>query len=210
MFLKFGSEENIQDLYKHGTIYMNSREFFRRIEDKDLRGDSYEGVHKIKNYGKGSFHIPGINHTVNYQNLHLPQSFDEVWGNIYSLYCLDPRTVPEMFDFKMDERVSKFGSHCLLIKKPNEFISLVKTNARLMHYELFMDFVKYFDKHEFNGELTVFDKPKEFEYQKEFRFYIKRKRIDPLIFKIGSLEDISEIFQTEAILDLKLTPNSEG
>lgn len=71
---------------------MNSREFFRRIEDKELRGDSYEGVNEIKNYGPGSFFIPSINHTVNYQAIHLPIAFKEVWGNIYCLFCLSPQT----------------------------------------------------------------------------------------------------------------------
>ena len=47
MFLKFGNEKNLMDLYKNGTIYMNSIQYFRKIEDDELRGASYEGVSEI-------------------------------------------------------------------------------------------------------------------------------------------------------------------
>ena len=39
LFLKLGSEENILDLFENGTIYMNTIEYFRKVEDEELRGD---------------------------------------------------------------------------------------------------------------------------------------------------------------------------
>ena len=210
MFIKFGSEENIIDLYENGTIFMNSREFFRRIEDKELRGDSYEGVNEIRNYGPGSFFIPSINHTVNYQAIHLPIAFSEVWGNIYCLYCLSPQTTPEMLDFKMDNRVKNFGSYCLMIKDPEKFMSLMEDKFRFLNHKFYMDFVEYYDKNFFNGTLSVFDKPNEFKYQKEFRCYIERDGIDPVIFHLGSLKNFSEIFTTEQIISIELTPSPQG
>lgn len=210
MFIKFGTKENITDLYENGTVYMNSREFFRRIEDKELRGDSYEGVKEIRNYGKGSFYIPSIKHTVHYQNIHLPLSFEEVWGNIYSLFCLSPESIPEKFDFKMDERVLNFGSHCLIIKDPNRFISLLENKLRFLNHNLYMDYVKYYDKNTFNGRITVFEKPKEFLYQREFRFYVERDAIDPIVFKLGSLKEFSTIYTSEKIMSLEIAPLSKS
>jgi hypothetical protein len=42
LFLKLGSEKNILDLFENGTIYMNTIEYFRKVEDEELRGDKYE------------------------------------------------------------------------------------------------------------------------------------------------------------------------
>lgn len=207
MFIKFGSLDNIQDLYENGTVYMNSREYFRRIEDKELRGDSYEGVREIRNYGPGSFYLPSLGQTIKYKNIHLPISFKEVWGNIYCLFCLDPITTPEGFNFKMDPRVKEFGTHCLLIKDPNKFISLMEDKFRFLNQIFHINFVNYFDKASFNGVPSVFDKPNEFKYQKEYRFYLERDGIDPISFHLGSLKDFCEIFTTEQIMMLELTPN---
>lgn len=210
MFLKFGSEENIIDLYENGTIFMNSREYFRKIEDKELRGDSYEGVKQIKNYGAGSFLIPQINHVVNYQNIHLPIHFGEVWGNIYSVYAIDKQTTPEMFNFKMDERNINFGTHCLVIKDPNLFINEMIEKFIFLNFKYYLNFVKYFDKKSFNGALSVFDKPIEFKYQKEFRFYVERVGIDPLKFHLNNIKSYTEIYKSEQIMDIKLVPPKKG
>ncbi len=210
MFLKFGSEENIKELYEKGTIFMNSREFFRKIEDKELRGDSYEAAREIINYGPGSFIIPSINHTVRYENIHIPSYFSEVWGNIYSLFCISPETTPEMFDFKMDERVMNFGTHCLVIKDIERFIQSMENKFEFLNYKYFWGIVKYYDKTKINGKISVFEKPKEFCYQKEFRFYIEREGIDPIVFYIEDLKEYSEIMKTKEIMDLKLVPLSEG
>jgi hypothetical protein len=56
-FLKLGSEENILDLFENGTIYMNTIEYFRKVEDEELRGDKYEGVSRVINSLPGTFKI---------------------------------------------------------------------------------------------------------------------------------------------------------
>jgi hypothetical protein len=37
-FLKFGVKEHILDLYENGTVYMNTIQYFKELEDKELRG----------------------------------------------------------------------------------------------------------------------------------------------------------------------------
>ena len=89
MFLKFGEEKYMNDLYYNGTIYFNSIQYFRELEDGELRGDIYEGVSSIKNYPAGQFETPALNHKGNYLALQLRQSYETVLGNIYSLYCTE-------------------------------------------------------------------------------------------------------------------------
>lgn len=207
MFLKFGQEIDIKDLYNNGTIYMNPIQLFRKVEDGELRGDSYEGVSRIKNYPPGKFEIPSIGYKGNYISLHIKESYDEVLGNIFSLYCISSHGWENPNDVKIDEKIKRFGSHCLMIKDNKRFLERMESTLKKLKLKYLHDFVKYYDKDSINRAITVFEKPNEFEYQKEFRFYINRFSTEPISFNIGSLADISEIFTAESIIDeLKVQP----
>ena len=58
MFLKFGSHKDMLDLYENGSIFMKTREYFRKKEDEVLRGDNLEGASRIINSLPGTFLIP--------------------------------------------------------------------------------------------------------------------------------------------------------
>ncbi|NOQ26297.1 MAG: hypothetical protein GQ564_13110 [Bacteroidales bacterium] len=60
MFLKLGSYENIRDLYENGTVYLNTIQYFRNLEDNELRGDNYEDSTRIVNSLPRTFAIPEI------------------------------------------------------------------------------------------------------------------------------------------------------
>ena len=200
MFLKFGQEEHIRDLFENGTIYMNSIQRFRLIEDNGLRGDNYEGISEIRNYLPGTFIIPEINHEVHHLGIHLRQSYPEVLGNIYSLYCISSKTVANPLEFKIDKRNSEFGTHCLMIKNNPEFLSKIENALILSGLPFRHGFVEYYDKNKVNGAITLFQKPVEYEYQKEFRIYVERPYIDPFVLKIGSLQNIAELFTSNDII----------
>ena len=85
MFLKFGSLEHITDMYENGTIYINTIEYFRKHEDGNLRGDSYEGATKITNFTPGKLRISGIEREFDYLNFHLKETYENILGNIYCL-----------------------------------------------------------------------------------------------------------------------------
>ena len=63
-------------------------------------------------------------------------------------------------------------------------------------------------KHKVNRKITLFEKPLEFEYQKEFRFYVEDYGMKPIKIQIGSLRKYAEIFEIEDLLDVKLIPKS--
>jgi hypothetical protein len=65
-------------------------------------------------------------------------------------------------------------------------------------------FIDYYDRYKINGKINLFQKPNEFSYQNEFRFYVNSGDIKPLIVKVGSLQDIAQKFLTNSILNLKL------
>ncbi|WP_163407910.1 hypothetical protein [Flavobacterium ajazii] len=207
LFLKLGSEENILDLFENGTIYMNTIEYFRKVEDEELRGDKYEGVSRIINSLPGTFKIPGIDREFNYIKMHLREAHKEVIGNIYSLYTISSKGFPNPLDFEFDKRNLRFGTHCLIIKDLPYFFKKIKKELKKNNYKFNYDFVDYYDKEEVNREITLFEKPLEFEYQKEFRFYVEDYGMKPIKIQIGSLKKYAEILKIEDLLELKLVPN---
>lgn len=201
MFLKFGQEEHIWDLYQNGTVYMNSIQRFRLIEDEGLRGDIYEGVSQIRNYLPGQFEIPEINFKGQHLGIHLRNAYQEVVGNIYSLYCISSNTIGNPLEFQIDKRNAEFGSHCLMIKNNPEFLKRIEIALELSGLKFRHGFVEYYDKNKINSEITLFQKPSEFEYQKEFRIYVERPSIEPFILNIGSLTTISKVFTSAEIVN---------
>ena len=208
MFLKFGEEKHINDLYRNGTIFMNAIQYFRKIEDDELRGDQYEGISKINNYPPGQFEIASLNFKGNYLALQIRESYDTVLGNIFSLYCVSSHGWKNPNDFKIDEKIKNFGSHCLLIKDNVKFLSLIEEKLKELKLKYRHNFITYYDKDKVDRKITLFEKPLEFEYQKEFRFYIERKSDKPFSFSIGSLKDIAEIYNSKDIVEtLELKAN---
>lgn len=209
LLLKLGSEKNILDLYKNGTIYMNPIEYFKKIEDGELRGDKYEGVSRISNLPQGTFKISDINREFKYEKMHIRETYEEVIGNIYSLYAISSKGFPNPLDFSFDERNLRFGTHCLVIKNLPYFFERVETQLKKDNYKFNHGFVDYYDKETINGKVSLFDKPLEFKYQNEFRFYVKNDKIEPIKIQIGSLKNHSDIFKIEDLLGLKIIPKRE-
>jgi hypothetical protein len=204
VFIKFGSEVNMLDLIDNGTVCMNSLQNFRQIEDNYLRGDSYEGIFKLWNLPAGSFEIPTINYKGHYEHFHLAKRYKTTFGNLYSLYSVSSNWIEDPEEFQIDARVIEFGSHAVVIKDLPEFFRRMESKLKVTGHEFHHSFVEYYDKNAFNGEATVFQKPIEFAYQREFRFFLQREAITPISLSIGSMRDIAEIFPSEALLTLSL------
>lgn len=208
MFLKFGNEVHLTDLYDHGTIFMNPIQHFRQFEDAELRGDKYEGISEIKNYPPGTFEIQALNFKGNYLNIHLKKSLDEVWGNIYSLYCVSSFTFPNPLEFAIDKRVTGFGTHCLMVKDNKAFLDRIEKALKKKKLNYYHGFVSYYDRFKVNSKISLFEKPLEFKYQNEFRFYVENDDIKPVVIKIGSLHDIAQLVSIQEIMSLRLVVNN--
>lgn len=208
-FLKFGKEKHIKDMYENGTIYINTIEYFRNIEDEELRGDKFEGASRVINSLPGIFTIPGLEGEFKYEKMHLMGVYEKVHGNIYSLYAISSKGFNNPLDFKIDLRNTRFGTSCLLIKNNELFFKLIKDELKKNNYSFDTGFVEYYDKDNESKDLTLFDKPLEFEYQKEFRFYVYNDTDQPIKLQLGSLKEIADIISMEDALTIALTPNNQ-
>ncbi|OAD92726.1 hypothetical protein A7A78_02110 [Aequorivita soesokkakensis] len=214
-FLKFGSEKNMTDFIENGTVYFNTIDYFQRLEEQGLRGDKYEGTTKITNYHeyeylKVTITIPetGKQIPINPTKFHLREFLSDIKGNLYSIYCIRPKDIIGVEDFKVDKRVREFGTHFVLIKDVGKFINKVCDELEKIKMDFSTRQVEYYEKDKINGDITLFHKMKEFEYQNEFRIVLYNEKMEPKVIKIGSLKDYAEIFPVDALdtLEVKWEP----
>lgn len=199
--IKVGKKEHITDLYEHGTIFMNSIAYFISYEEKQLRGDMDEGITGIFQGSKLELlknQVP-LGHSNSF-NLKIRDG--EKRGNIYSLIAITTQDDPETF--QIDGRNKKFGDSFIVIYNVPEFIKRIEIEFKSRNYEYKYGLVQYYDPKEYSGELDIFCKQSCFKYQNEFRFFVKKAEDGPLIIKIGSIEDISRVFDVEILDEIKL------
>lgn len=87
---------------------------------------------------------------------------------------------------------------------PN-FLKRIERAINFLSYSSSTGLVSYYDKTKENRKIGLFEKPLEYSYQQEFRVFVDSRSIFPLQFKIGSILDIAEIFNSNDILKLKIT-----
>jgi len=190
--IKIGKKKYMHKLYEKGLIYMRDIDYFRKYEDNELRGDKDEG-------------IIGIEQAVDIRLLHEGKEIAhggsgqlkfhdyENKGNIYSMIAITSREDPE--NFKIDEKNKKFGDCFVVITDVREFIERIEGKLKELKQKYEYGLVEYYALKEHSGPLNVFCKPNYFKYQKEFRFFVKRSKTGPLKIEIGSIKDISFIFE---------------
>jgi hypothetical protein len=118
-----------------------------------------------------------------------------------------------LFGFKQDhahgepfihEDTCNFGDIGLIIMDSFEFVTRIKSQLKKFGIKYEFDWVRYYKEEKVNEGLSVFHKPDDFEYQSEFRFYIKHEDPEPLKFNIGSIEDITKIIDSSELTKLRL------
>ena len=201
-FLKFGNRDHIMDLYEKGTVYMNNLQYFKTVEDKELRGDAYEGALSFGFAEKGTIQLEGANQKFECFNIDYGEYLKT--GNVYSLFSVSSYHFPNPKDFTVDKRVIEFGSHCLLIKQPGIFIEQLTNQLKKRGLVADHGFVKYYEKEPRMTSLSPFHKRTLFDYQCEFRFFVQNSNTNPIIVNIGSMHEYAEIHESNELLSLEL------
>lgn len=203
--IKFGREEYISQLRNDGIIYFNSLNYFRKIENDEVRRDALEGVVRIEQLRDVQLYLEGklIARTLPSSNSHLCFHDNENIGNVFSMYAIteNEHTDPE---FKFDRRLLQFGDKLLLITDTKAFIKKIisQIESRNLHFNL--GYVKYYNKNLYSGILDPFHKPDNFNYQNEFRIYIQSKYDMSIQLEIGSIKNITQVFDISMIENFKI------
>lgn len=223
MLIKFGSEENLKKL-QQGELYMKNLQYYVDLEkttdDEDV-GDKYDGQMmlekvKITMYDNetddfcGQFDASEISMNLGY--LDCP---------VFCMYILDYRnhTSEELngdnlkvrYDFTEEQRekLSRFGTHALVIKNGDEFVRRVKDGLLSNNIGYTRDFVKYYSFNnleqirEIQGDNSriAFWKRQKYAYQQEYRFIAHTEVDDYLSVDIGDISDITELIEIDVLLN---------
>lgn len=219
--LKFGKQPHIKSL-QEGTIYMNPVNYFEKIEGNKIIGDKEEGL--SLHLQPDDITVKIDDHIIDNEDIVSPISvrrYKDQNANIFCMYAISLKEVVENnFEFKLDRRVKQFGDKCLVIMNGEEFVNRIKKavkkiNSKATWYEKEMGLVEYVERDNFHGQVGVFKKFNEYEYQNEFRIALrvsKELRGEKGEFKleIGDISDISIICDTdeiEAEIDIKHDEN---
>jgi hypothetical protein len=190
--IKIGGGKFMHELYEHGVIFMNDIDYFRQYEDNELRGDKEEGIKGIEQVADIKLlHNSKILAHGNSGQLKF-HDYDKN-GNIYSLMAITSLENP--VSFQIDEKNKRFGDCFVVITEVKDFIHRIEDKLKELKFEYEYGLIRYYNLKKYSGPLDVFCKPDNFKYQREFRFFVKRKESGPLKFKISPIKDISYILE---------------
>ena len=203
---KFFCCEKYRDDFLRGRLYFNSLNYFRKTEASDVfgRNDPYECCKIFQpNSIKVSLGPLELN------DLAGPVSIcghdDVLKSNImcFSTIRIDSRKkYTSLEDLKRDvlfsEKMIRYGEHAVVIPRVELFVERLEKAALKAGYGFVKGPVNYYDfsKDNVSDEYpkNAFQKRREFSYQREFRFLLRKKdAIDkPEILEIGDLSDIAQ------------------
>ncbi len=205
-FIKFGEYHHLIDLQKNGLLYCNPINYFTEIEDNNLRGDVLETVVDIIYMDDGEImlgkpnEIPITNGLIMpFKDARIIKEITEPFGNLFCLYKINIIDKPIGEFFSIDLKVVEFGEYFLLIHDAQTFLKKVKEVLNELKILFYGDLVKYLDLSKYTGKKSIFQKDIKYEYQQEYRIFIKNNKLTPIIIEIGNLENISIICQSKNV-----------
>ena len=209
--IKFGSEKNMKDLFNNGTIYCNPLSYFQKLDKEGFIADKLEGTKSIKNFNKDANHILTIDPNgknpikIKVIKAQLREFYNNLEGNVYCLYALKYGDIINEKNYKIDERmINEDYTHCVLIEKAGTFLKRIQNELVKNNISFSWNLVKYIDFKKDNSNINLFNKSKEFEFQKEFRILINTNLSEPFSIKIGDISDIASLYDSNVIKDLKV------
>lgn len=209
-FLKFGKAQHILDLQKKGRMFFNTISYFTKFEDENLRGDKLEDVIEIDYIGDAQISLKPVDapdsdfKSLNGFNVTMFKRPLSPTGNLFCVYAIDVAKEPVNKKLRVQKRVLDFGNYCLFISDPHELIRRTRRALESLHTPFSHRFVEYLDLSKHKGPKTVFQKDLAYNYQQEFRIFIKTDQDKPVTIDIGDLSDISFVCHTRHIGDLEI------
>lgn len=208
LFLKFGQENHINSLHKEGLLYMNTVDFFTTCEYLEKK-DANENTHSLWQPNRVVFTLN--DHKLDPEDFIGPIRYrtnDIAQSNIHShIFCMTAICTgdPIREDCQIvDSKLLELGNRLLLIYNVPEFQRRLKKvlQDEIQNGNIFKwadAKIEYIDEHNYHGEMGTFKKGNCFAFQQEWRIAISSSQYcsNPLILKLGSLEDISGVLDVQ-------------
>jgi hypothetical protein len=181
----------MERLVSEGLVYMNTLEYFAKLEADSVRGDENEGVgHLLQHHGVRI----GVKEKVEDKWMPIgplagPIKFrnrDWIVPNVYCMYGLRASVASAL----VDPRNFTFGDTFVFFKEGDEFIRRAKQAALAAGHTLRCHMVEYINENVYNGPMGPFRKYSTFSYQSEVRFALTPGTGAPYPLQLGDLADI--------------------
>ena len=208
--IKFGSEKHMLELFEKGNLYFNTIEYFKNLEEKGNRADKLESSISNKVFKKEDNSTLTLRFKNEKEfkhkiiNARITQ-YKEFLGNIFCLYSIKFNDILNN-DYKIDSKIidDKEYNYCVLITNVSEFLSRIINELNKKDIKFSWKLIEYYNGNENKENLTIFHKPKEYNFQKEFRIALYRSEKKEFILNIGSLKDIAIFDKTKTIKDIEI------
>jgi len=206
VLFKLGERRYMERLLHEGELYLNTLDYFRRLEDGTPRSDRDEAVGYNWQMDGGTFEMQDerewrlVGTLVGGIRVEDPALLD---ANVYSLHARRASQCTE--PWKLD--YLDFGDTFVLFFNPSEFLERVRRAAQEEGHRLSWGPVEYVDRRKYHGPMGAFRKFEERAVDLEFRILLQPGAGGPLRLQVGDLTDIA--FLGETSKRLKLIPKEE-
>jgi len=208
---KFGSRDHIQQFVSEGLLYMNTLEYFARLEAESVRRDPNEGLTSIlQPHGvRLGFKVNVGDPFRSLGPLAGPLLFhggDCLATNVFCMFGLRA----SMASLLIDPRNFAFGEEFVLLREGDEFLRRAKQAALDSGQKMIYGMVEYVDETSYSGPMGPFRKYSSFSYQSEVRLAITPGTGAPYELRLGDLSDIVALRGplSDINLRIKIMPES--
>lgn len=223
VLIKFMDEKYVDSFLHDGLLFMNNIDYFRGYEDADvaLRGDIHEGL--AATYKAEGLTITLGDHVVEGAVGKVDLRYNhEGDTNIYSMTKISDGKILESgaSGLFLSDKFIKFGNRAVviggskIIEFENRLISALSKDLNIYtprEDNVIAKQISYLSREEHHGQMDIFDKFSDYEWQHEWRIAFKQKQAaGAYSLKIGNLSDIASVFETEPFIrgPLKLVPSN--
>ena len=216
-FVKTFSELSDADQFLDGLLYMNSLDYFAKLEECEStgRGDRHEGISSCLQPNEIQLEINGIR--IDSEDLAGPVFLQPNRHLAKSIFCMhagyvggnNPSEFATTIEFEQAVKIPQenisLGQYSAVITNVQEFLNRVKSAADKQKVALRGQLINYYDPSTFHGhfaeEDTPFSKQIRFAHQREYRLVANRRDSDasPYTLDIGGLRDIAYMISIETL-----------
>jgi hypothetical protein len=185
VLIRFSKREYLEEL-RAGHFYLNTQNYFLKLENDCVRTDRFETVDEIvQPHDIKSFRL------ANKELCLAGPLFINFGTRAYNVFCMHSVPIPTVGCPFVDPRNFKFGDAFTVILDAKKFLNRVKRAAKKIGFSMDCHLVEYFDPETYSGEVGPFRKPTNFKYQREFRIIITPGTVEPVRLKVRTLKDIT-------------------
>ena len=193
-FIKIGKEKHIDELQLEGHLYCNTLRYYRKLEEKKVRGDQHEGRGLIKQAKRLDLVIENKIVGTSF-SAQLYADEPKLIGNIFCLYGFESKKLDyssyELQEMVIEDSNKGFGDFALVIHNPKEFKDRLQSFLSKNSIPFEFEPVYYYDPLTTDAKIDQYCKSNIYSYQNEVRLWLPNNTEEPRSIRIGNLSDIS-------------------